>query len=166
MWKELNYKYQRERLTYSVRDPRLDSLFSFFWCKYWTFTCIFWALKWDQVLYYSVHILSFEKKYLRSTIEYLVYKIFRETTPLFEKRWTFLRDRTDIFVRDFLCAERTLAFSTAVVRQMHIFSQRHGCNRVRGGDWPHPIFGVLQRHRLDTLFLWRKVTFILSAYIV
>ena len=28
--KELNYKYQRERLTYSVRDTRFNSLFSFF----------------------------------------------------------------------------------------------------------------------------------------
>jgi hypothetical protein len=147
-------------LTYSVRDPRLDSLFSFFWCKYWTFTCIFWALKWDQVLCYSVHILSFEKKYLRSTIEYLVYKIFRETIPLKEKRWTFLRDRTDILVRDLLCAERTPAFLTAVVRRMHIFSQRHGCNRVQGGgDWPHPILGVLQPDEKIGILCFENYTF-------
>jgi hypothetical protein len=111
------------------------------------------------VLCYSVHILSFEKKYLRSTIEYLVYKIFRETIPLKEKRWTFLRDRTDILVRDFLCAERTPAFLT-LVRRMHIFCQRHGCNRVQGGgDWPHPILGVLQPDEKIGILRFENCTF-------
>ncbi len=71
-----------------------------------------------------------------------------------------MRDRTDIFVRDFLCEERTLAFSTAVVRRMHIFSDRHGCNRVRGGgDWPHPILGVLQPDEKIGILRFENCTF-------
>ncbi len=66
-------------------------------------------------IYSPVHYIGWILRELKSSES-------EETTPLKEKRWTFLRDRTNIFVRDFLCAERIPAFLTAVVRRMHIFN--------------------------------------------
>ncbi len=47
------------------------------------------------------------------------------------------------------CAFCTPAFLTAVLWRMHIFSQRHGCNRVWGG-------GRLTSPNLRSFATWRK----------